>query len=92
MRLTCNKMEVLRARSNDYQNLKISKTAFTNAKQITNTVYGKCILQLTEMYNCDAVSTCLSVECFRQCLLTVNAIYAKHAKEVIEMGEFFSFE
>lgn len=82
-------MEMLRAPCNEYQNLKISKTTFTNVKQVVNTVFGKCIRRLFELYNnYGGLSTYLSIECFRQCLITVSVMYLQNSKEAIISGEF----
>lgn len=70
-------IEYLRSQP-EYRQITHSKRIFQNLTEITRLLYERCIKRLPKLWSdFEVTSACLSAECFRQCLLTVDSLYKR---------------
>lgn len=90
LRTACNKIEMLRAKINDYQNYHISKSTLKDVTGIIQCVHENCITNLLDIsINFNCILAYLCVECFRQCLITWDALFKR--KTVDSIGNKFIY-
>lgn len=69
-----------------YQQIKYSKSSYTSLCQTTQIVYRIYMQQLFELLDGDKLTlACLSIECFRKCLITADHLYKRKFAEFQKM-------